>query len=242
MKFDNKLTIYITMDKYYFINDAYRKLRSQRKVASKKDFAEMINYKYTNVINAMKHRDSKYLTDNMIFAVQYVLDEINNRIEEPQKRHDINETQIAIEDYILVDFKDLATTVGKLWDSFSAHDTSRKNHRRLVYRDFNDGNYIIIKIQGQSMDDGSKRSLVEGDELLIKQYLGNYENLPMHTKLFVLNTANGSFVRQILNYEKETGMLTYHSFNAMYPDFKISVSELLQLFTVEKKLASNILF
>lgn len=245
------------MDKNVFINEAFKKLKAQRKVRTKKDFANLLGYKYTNVVSAMNDPNSKYLTNNLISVVNSVMrnhtsnsddvfqdlplsySEIRKRrggfMEMPEEEFVI---RVSSKDYMLVGFKDMGSDVGKLWQD----DESEYSQKRLIPREPNEGNYLIVRVHGLSMDDGTKRSIVDGDELLIKQYLGGYETMPIRSKLFVITDMSGSVVRQILNIDKEHGCITCHSFNPAYSDYKINFEDIVEIFTVEKKVSSNISF
>ena len=92
------------------------------------------------------------------------------------------------------------------------------------------------------MDDGTKRSLSDGEEILIRQFEDRMENLPIRNKLFVIVTNEGAVVKQVKNINKEEKKITCHSFNPQWEDYTIEFSDVLQIFIVEKKVSSKIVF
>lgn len=68
---------------------------------------------------------------------------------------------------MMVEYVDLRASAGRLGGA----DVSQlpETHRRLVPREFDNGGFLIVRVDGDSMDDGTKRSLSDGDEVLIKE-------------------------------------------------------------------------
>lgn len=151
-----------------------------------------------------------------------------------------NVTPVPEDDYMMVEFEDLETAAGKLGCGEISVLPEKKT--RLVPREYEKGDYLVVRVHGQSMNDGTGRSIYEDDELLIKQYYDSHLNMPIRTKLFVITTREGSVVKQITKVNKESNTITCHSFNPLYEDYEIGIEELLQVFTVEKKVKSKIIF
>ncbi|CAA7196851.1 LexA family transcriptional regulator [Chryseobacterium potabilaquae] len=144
------------------------------------------------------------------------------------------------DDYMMVEFQDLETAGGKLGGGDIAALPEKK--KRLVPKEYAKGFYLVVRVYGHSMDDNTKRSISEGEELLIKQYFDHIENLPIRSKLFVIVTDEGVVVKQIKKIDKEKRIILCHSFNPTWEDYEINIDEILQIFTVEKKVRSNIFF
>lgn len=142
------------------------------------------------------------------------------------------------DDYMMVEFEDLETAAGTLGGGDVDMLPERK--KRLVPREYAKGHYLVVRVHGHSMDDGTKRSIVEGEELLIKQFFGSIESAPIRSKLFVIVTKDGSVVKQVI--DRNADLIVCHSFNPAWQDYTINVNEILQIFTVEKKVKSNIIF
>lgn len=241
------------MTNFDYINTVYSRLKRIGVVKTKKDFAELLETQYNNLTHAMKHPDSKYLKGGLPGKVRSIAEKYSVESSEAFDKHDVTPSAFRIrrrsnvqliphENYDVVAFRDLETTGGLLWDNGNGIDTLPEEKTRVVPREFSDGNYLVVRVHGHSMDDGTKRSICEGDELIIKRYLGSFEQMPIRQKLFVLNTMDGSVVKQVFKIDKEKGVLLIRSFNPNYDDYEISMSDLLQVFTVEKKLYSDIMF
>lgn len=140
--------------------------------------------------------------------------------------------------YSMVPFYDLKIFAGKL--SFGNVDILPDNKKRLVPRKDDKGNYLVVRVSGHSMDDNTKRSISDSDEILIREFVDNLDSLPIYSKLFVIVTNNGILVKQILENKGET--ILCHSFNTKHEDFLINYSDILQVFTIENKVHSNIIF
>jgi phage repressor protein C with HTH and peptisase S24 domain len=147
-------------------------------------------------------------------------------------------TPVPEDDYMMVEFDDLETAAGILGGGNVEALPERK--KRLVPKEYAKGLYLVVRVHGHSMDDGTKRSITEGEELLIKQYFGDIGNAPIRNKLFVIVTNEGSVVKQIV--DKTANAIICHSFNPSWEDYSIKIDEILQIFTVEKKVKSNIIF
>ena len=109
-------------------------------------------------------------------------------------------------------------------------------------REYKDGNYLVVRINGDSMDDGTKRSISDNDEVLIRLYTDTLDTLPMHNKLFVITTRSGYIIKQITKIDQKKQQITCHSFNPLYPDQFVDFENILQIFTVEKIVNSKIRF
>ena len=85
------------------------------------------------------------------------------------------------------------------------------------------------------MDDGSKRSLSDGDEVLIKEKTEDkWFDLPIKKTLFVITSREGNVLKQIKEINKDERYILCHSFNPAYEDFKIFFEDIFQIFIVCK--------
>lgn len=153
-------------------------------------------------------------------------------------------TPIPEQNYMMVEYVDLSASAGMLGGDFSADviDKLPDTHKRLVPREYREGSYLVVRVNGDSMDDGTKRSLSDGDEILVRLWTDPIETLPIRSKLFVLTTRSGHIVKQITKIDHNKKVITCHSFNPLYPDQVVDFNELIQIFTVEKIVNSKIRF
>lgn len=150
-------------------------------------------------------------------------------------------TAVPEEDYMMVEYIDLSTNAGFLGGGFTDVDLDEKK-TRLVPREYDKGSYLVVRISGDSMDDGTSRSLKDGDEILIRLWQENHQFLPIKSRLFVINTNDGSVVKQILSIDHKEKCVTLHSFNSLFEDYEVYFDDIIQVFTVEKIVSSKIKF
>lgn len=151
-------------------------------------------------------------------------------------------TPIPEHSYMMVEYADLAVSAGMLGGDFSEAfvESLPETHKRLIPREYREGNYLVVRVNGDSMDDGTKRSLSDDDEILIRLWTDGMDTLPIHNKLFVLTTRSGHIVKQITKIDRKKHQITCHSFNPLYPDQFVDFEEIIQVFTVEKIVNSKI--
>lgn len=146
----------------------------------------------------------------------------------------VNEvTSRPTSDYMMVEYADLRAAAGRI----GGGDVSElpETHRRLVPKEFNNGKFLVVRVDGDSMDDGSKRSLSDGDEVLIKEKTEDkWFDLPIKKTLFVITSREGNVLKQIKEINKDEKYILCHSFNPAYEDFKIFFEDIFQIFIVCK--------
>lgn len=97
------------------------------------------------------------------------------------------------------------------------------------------GNYIAFEVRGDSMNDGTEDSYLEGDRLLCREvHRSLWQDSKLHIRKwdFVIVHIEGILVKRILEHNVERGTLTIHSLNPMYPDKTLYLNEIYQIFNV----------
>lgn len=97
------------------------------------------------------------------------------------------------------------------------------------------GNYIAFEVKGDSMNDGTEDSYIEGDKLFcreIPQYLWADSKLHIRKWDFVIVHEDGILVKRIIDHDVENHTITVHSLNDFYPDKVIDLAEVRQIFNV----------
>lgn len=97
------------------------------------------------------------------------------------------------------------------------------------------GSYVAFEVRGDSMNDGTEDSYLEGDRLLcreIQRHLWASSKLHIRKWDFVIVHTEGVLVKRITDHDVERGILTIHSLNSMYPDRQIPLNEVYQIFNV----------
>lgn len=97
------------------------------------------------------------------------------------------------------------------------------------------GNYIAFEVKGDSMNDGTEDSYLEGDRLLcreVPQHLWVDSKLHIKKWDFVIVHEEGIIVKRIIDHDIPNHTITVHSLNDMYPDRVIDLAEVKQIFNV----------
>tara|TARA_R110002153_G_scaffold181878_4_gene335229 strand:- start:589 stop:1230 length:642 start_codon:yes stop_codon:yes gene_type:complete len=100
----------------------------------------------------------------------------------------------------------------------------------------NPENFLSFEVRGDSMDDASSESLIEGDLMLCKNLPQDYwsTKLLIHKWDFVIvHKEQGVLVKRISEHNTKTGDLTLHSLNAHYEDVIINIKDVAKLFTIK---------
>lgn len=97
------------------------------------------------------------------------------------------------------------------------------------------GNYVAFEVRGDSMNDGTEESYLEGDRLLCREiypYLWAQSKLHYTKWDFVIVHEEGILIKRIIDHDVENHTITIHSLNDMYPDRIIDLAEVRQIFNV----------
>lgn len=97
------------------------------------------------------------------------------------------------------------------------------------------GNYIAFEVKGDSMNDGTEDSYLEGDRLLCREIPFHlWKDSRLHIKKwdFVIVHEDGILIKRITDHDVANHTITVHSLNDMYPDRVLDLSEVKQIFNV----------
>jgi len=142
-------------------------------------------------------------------------------------------TPIPYDDYMMVEYVDLSASAGVLGGSDV--DILPDYKKRLVPKEFENGNYIVVRVNGDSMTDGTDISIPDGVEILVKEhFLEPGDKLPIRGNLFVICSREGNVFKQIVEHNTELGYIRCHSYNPKYEDYNIPMSEVFQIFVYRK--------
>ena len=221
----------------------YEALLSQGETIVTNELIEEITDTFPNINKEwlLSNKGAMFLSDNALINGR----DLNHSISKLKSKNGTEEVSpLAEQNYMIVEYADLAVSAGMLGGDFSEAfvESLPETHKRLIPREYNEGNYLVVRVNGDSMDDGSKRSLSDDDEILIRLWTDPIDTLPIRSKLFVLTTRSGHIVKQITKIDHKKQQFTCHSFNPLYPDQIVDFDEVIQLFTVEKIVNSKIRF
>ncbi|MHA8064994.1 S24 family peptidase [Aquirufa aurantiipilula] len=114
----------------------------------------------------------------------------------------------------------------------------------LLPQEFEKGNYIVVEIVGESMNDGTDKSINDGDKLLLKEVEMplNGHGLNFRQNIFVIVSHEGIVCKQITKHDVEKGIITLHSWNSSYEDYQLNLSSVQKLFYVKKIVERRVKF
>ena len=140
-------------------------------------------------------------------------------------------TEIPFSDFREVEFVDLHASAGPL--GMNNIDFLPDTKRRLIPKEYENGNYLVVRVDGDSMNDGTPRSLYDGDEVLIREKTyERWHEMPIRKTLFVICSRDGNVLKQIGEINTKEGYIVCHSFNPSYRDYRIAFDDILQVFVV----------
>lgn len=245
-EYSNDMGLFTESKKVPQMEEAVNYLRSKLLIIKQQDIAAAMQTN-KSVVSSMIAGHPKYYNKNRIASFNSAFGGIFNegyllggggtllkeQPEEPRNRIENEVTPVPEENYIMVEYADLRVSAGRLGGGNMAQ--LPETHKRLLPREYEKGNYLVVRIDGDSMYDGSVRSLVDGDEVLVKEVTTDIrDGLPIMNSLFVITTRDGNVVKQILEINRDEEYILCHSFNPRYSDYKIPFEEILQIFIVRK--------
>lgn len=101
---------------------------------------------------------------------------------------------------------------------------------------YSGGNYVAFEVRGDSMDDGSKKSICNGDIVLGKELQKHYWTSKLHVpKVFVIvHRTEGITIKEITHHSVESGLIICHPYNSEHEDFELNLSDVVQLFYIKE--------
>lgn len=142
-------------------------------------------------------------------------------------------TPIEKDAYMWVEYQDLSAVAGRLGGANV--DALPEHKKKLVPNEFDSGNYLVVRVDGDSMEVDSEISIPNGSEILIKEYIYTQgEKLPIRDNLWVIVSAEGTVFKQIIKHSVEQGYITVHSYNPRFEDYDIMMEDIIQLFIYRK--------
>lgn len=157
-----------------------------------------------------------------------------------------NVKAVVGENYINVAYLSAKAQAGYL-DSFNTQtdaDYLNDLNTILVSDEYKKGNFLIVEDVGDSMNDGTIRSIPDGTKLLCKELDKNLWGYKLHyrTNLFIVVTSEGVVLKQIVSHDLAKGEIMCHSFNNLYSDYVVKMTEIYKIFYVKKIIERKIIF
>ena len=99
------------------------------------------------------------------------------------------------------------------------------------------GNYKAFEVRGDSMVDGSDEGYNPGAIVLGRNIGKHHWRYKLHINQWdfvIVHRTDGILIKRIIEHDVENGVLTLHSLNDFYDDFKVYLDDILQIFNVIK--------
>lgn len=97
------------------------------------------------------------------------------------------------------------------------------------------GNYVFFEVKGDSMDNASYESYLEGDLILCRDVRQDFWMSKLHINKWdfvIVHKTEGILLKRITDHNVEEGILTLHSLNEYYEDSKVHIKDVAKIFNV----------
>ncbi|SFW11303.1 Peptidase S24-like [Sinomicrobium oceani] len=97
------------------------------------------------------------------------------------------------------------------------------------------GHYVCFEVKGDSMDDNSSEAILEGDKVLCREIQRHHWQYKLHINQWnfvIVHKDEGIIIKRITDHDVEKGVVTCHSLNPYYDDFKLNLNDVIALFNV----------
>lgn len=112
----------------------------------------------------------------------------------------------------------------------------------IVDKNYN-GNYRVFEVDGDSMDDGSRNAVYDGDKILCRDVRSDLwlSKLHINSWFFVIVMKNdGILIKKIIDHNVENGKIICHSLNPLFSDFEVDLRDVAELYNAIKIIERSI--
>ena len=103
------------------------------------------------------------------------------------------------------------------------------------------GKYRIFEAEGDSMDDGSRNSICDGDKLLCREVRRDLWLPKLHINdwyFVIIHRTKGISIKQI-TAQDDKGNITCHSLNELFNDYTVNLDDVVEIYNVIKVVERN---
>ena len=225
------------------LNEAYEYLRNNGEVHTQKDLAGLMGANRISISRAFKG-DEKYLTKSFLIRLNSTFGNIFNNSwllgeDENMLRNTTNDEAtpkiMEFENFPFVSQKAYAGYLSGWADNEYVESLPTVafpvDHTPL-------GKYLVFEVKGDSMNDGTYDSYLDGDLLLCREVrMDLWKDSKLHFEKwdFVIVHDEGVIVKRITGHDVKNHTITIHSLNqdkSKYPDQVIDLCEVRQILNV----------
>lgn len=237
---------------------AFNHLKGTGQIKTQRAAANIIGVDPSNLSNALKG-DTKYLTNNLlerfnaafgnIFNLDWLLTGEGEMLKDtPKEKKDIYLiTKSGTKYYelpngsfkMIVPFVPIKAYAGYVDECRDAEFIEQLEEREFHVKEIHLGKYYSFEIKGDSMDDNSRDSLINGDVVLARD-LGriHWKSLKYkEVKAWIIVLKNTIVCKEIVSVNLKEGTFRCHSLNTSpeYSDFDIKFDDTVQLMNIVKR-------
>lgn len=225
------------------LNEAYEYLRNNGKVHTQKDLAGLMGANRISISRAFKG-DEKYLTKSFLIRLNSTFGNIfNNRWLLGEDENMLMDTTKDEASPKIMEFENFPFVSQKAYAGYLSGWSDNEYVDSLPTVAFPidhipHGNYIVFEVKGDSMNDGTYDSYLDGDLLLCREVrMDLWRDSRLHFSKwdFVIVHEDGVIVKRIIEHDVENHTITIHSLNqdkTRYPDEKIDLCRVRQILNV----------
>lgn len=231
------------MSKSQSIQEARNYLIFKGIISTQQDIANKMNVSKSNISRAI-NGDKKYLTEKFlirfndafdnIFNIQWLLTGEGEMLNTPNQP--LDEASPINEPIILrVPLVSQYAQAGYLCGYADAAYMATLPTIPYIVDHEAQGHYVAFEVKGDSMNDGTEDSILEGDRLLCREIMPHlWADSKLHFRKwdFVIVHSDGILVKRIIDHDVENHTITIHSLNSLYPDKVINLADVKQIFNV----------
>lgn len=140
---------------------------------------------------------------------------------------------------MIVPFIPICAYAGYVDEYRDAEFIERLEEREFYVKEIHHGEYYSFEIKGDSMDDGSRDSLINGDVVLARNLdRSHWRGLRYkEVKAWIIVLKNTIVCKRIIDVDLKNGIFKCHSLNSSpeYADFDIKFDETVQIMNIVKR-------
>lgn len=230
------------MEKEKIINEMYRYLVGVGKIQTQQDLADAIGAN-KSTISAALNGVERSLTKRLLDRINYAFGSIFN--DEWLAGKDVEMLKTPSEAQPLTDFPFMNVPIVHIHAHAgythgygdSEYIDSLPTIPVIVDKNYR-GKYRVFEIEGDSMDDGSRNSICDGDKVLAREVMQSHWKSKLHFKdwfFIIVMKDDGILAKQIIAHDTENHIITCHSLNYnLFPDFDVNLADVAELYNIIK--------
>lgn len=97
------------------------------------------------------------------------------------------------------------------------------------------GEYLSFEVKGDSMDDGTTESILEGDILLCRNVRKDFWKSKLHINKWdfvIVHKEKGVLVKRIIEHNVDNGTIKLHSLNDYYDDLLVHLKDVAKILNI----------